>query len=861
MDDTRWERIQAIFHDTAALPELEQLPFLETACGGDGAAMAEVIAMLKADSQGASLLDRGLPDVAYRMVGEPLEPLALQEFGPYRLQRILGEGGMGVVWLAEREDAGNLVAIKFLPHAGLSPTRRERFAREIKTLAKLKHPFIARLYDAGTLEGGTPWFVMEYVEGLRLIEYCRERKPSIEERLRLFRRVCEAVQYAHGQEIIHRDLKPSNILVEPDGTPRLLDFGIAKELQSLDERADRTRPGLRFLSPDYAAPEWVRDGTVGLSTDVYSLGVIFYEMLAGRLPGEAAEKPSIAGGRMTLGNAAWNDLDVLCLKAIHRDPQRRYLSVEALTRDIDHYLNGEPLDAQPDALRYRLGKFVTRNRRSVVAASLAAALVVLLAVFFTLRLAKERNTALAEAARTRRIQRFMLTLLGAGDRQAAPSNDLRVVTLLDRGVQEATILNSDPETQAELYENLGRMYGMLGKFQKADELLQLGLEKMKAGLGSENPRVADSLIQIGLLRDEQAQFKDAERLVREGLNIASRHLPPDDPTVLRAKSALGIVLKDSGSYDKAIAVLEPLVKVPPTGDEGSYILEETLTALAAAEVNAGHPGLGESLRHRALDLDRRLFGNSHPRVGFQLSELGSALATLGRFPEAEGLYRQSIRIYRAWYGPNHPETALDTNVLAMILIQEGRYAEARTLLPTLLPILEESFGKIHPYVASANDALGSLELMQGDPAAAQVHAERAVAIDKALYGDANHSTAAVKAHLAQVFIKEEKYERAEPLLREAVKALTERPLPGNMSVGGARALLGRVLLREGHYGEAEEQLTAAYAILAKQPGTSYLKRLQGVREDLASVYRALKQPGKAEKFQLELVAGPPPRRP
>jgi serine/threonine protein kinase/tetratricopeptide (TPR) repeat protein len=870
MNNARWERIQTIFHDAVARPESEQQAYLGTACAGDRGMMGEVLAMLKADSRGASLLDRGLPEVAYRMVGASLDVASFREFGPYRLQRILGEGGMGVVWLAEREDTGNLVAVKFLPHAGLSPARRERFAREIKTLAKLKHPYIARLYDAGALADGTPWFVMEYVEGLRFTEYCRQLERPIEERLRLFRKVCEAAQYAHGQEIVHRDLKPSNILVESDGTPRLLDFGIAKELQSLDETADQTRPGLRFLSPDYAAPEWVRDGTMGPYTDVYSLGVILYEILAGHLPkntpsdqpvhtaGYVPGRPSVDGKHIaSLTTSAWNDLDVLCMKAMHSDAGGRYQSVEALIRDIDHYLKQEPLDARPDTLRYRVGKFVARNRRSVVAASLTVGVVILLVVFFTLRLAKERNTALAEAARTRHIQRFMLTLFGAGDREAAPSNDLRVVTLLDRGAHEATVLNSDPETQAELYENLGRMYLMVGKFQQSNELLRLGLEKRKVTLGPENPKVADSLIEMGLSRGEQTQFKNAERLIREGLDIATRHLPPDDLTVLRARSALGVVLAESGSYDKAIALLSPIVKRPPTGEEGTYILLDSLPPLAAAEQNTGHIDVAESLNRRALALDRQLFGNSHPAVGFELAELASAEATLGRFPEAEKMYRETVAIYTAWYGRDNPATAQYTNVLARLLAQEGKYVEAAPMLQEVLPILEQAFGKSHLYVALALDSMGTLELMRGDLAAAQGHAERAVAIDKALFGDSNHNTAVVKAHLAQIFIKKEQYDRAEPLLRETVKALTERSLPGNLSVGAAQALLGRVLLREKHYRESEEQLTAAYAILAKQPGTSYLKMLQQTREDLATLYEALHQPDKAAAFRMELVANQP----
>src|SRR5215472_18728914 len=235
MDSARYEQIQTIFHDALERPEAERQTFVEAACGSDTELLAEVLNMLDADSRRTSLLDRGLPDAAHETISAPFDPVSSREFGPYRLVRLLGEGGMGVVWLAERRDAGNLVAIKFLPHAGLSPARRDRFAREIKTLGKLKHPYIARLYDAGALEDGTPWFAMEYVEGIPLGDYLRQTQLPVEARLKLFRAICTAVQYAHGQEIIHRDLKPSNILVEYDGTPRLLDFGIARELHLPDD--------------------------------------------------------------------------------------------------------------------------------------------------------------------------------------------------------------------------------------------------------------------------------------------------------------------------------------------------------------------------------------------------------------------------------------------------------------------------------------------------------------------------------------------------------------------------------------------------------------------------------------------------
>src|SRR3984957_6914054 len=287
MDSTRWERIQTLFHDVADLPALDQRVFLKTACGDDVELAADVLALVAEDASGASLLDRDLAQVANEVLDEVMPAsLPFQEFGPYRMKQVLGEGGMGVVYLAERTDLGTLVAIKILRDAWLSPARRERFASEQRTLAQLNHASIARLYDADTLDDGTPWFVMEYVEGVPLTDYCSQHACSIEQRLQLFRSVCEAVQYAHQQAVIHRDLKPSNILVKPDGTVRLLDFGIAKQLESLDTPAgkNQTMTGLRLMTPAYAAPEQVRGHRLGVQTDVYSLGVILYELLAGELP-------------------------------------------------------------------------------------------------------------------------------------------------------------------------------------------------------------------------------------------------------------------------------------------------------------------------------------------------------------------------------------------------------------------------------------------------------------------------------------------------------------------------------------------------------------------------------------------------
>jgi eukaryotic-like serine/threonine-protein kinase len=879
MDSARWDQIQSVFHEVVTRPECDRLSILESACGADGPLMADVLAMLEADRNTASLLDRGLPEMAYQLVGAPFDPTLSREFGPYRLKQILGEGGMGVVWLAERMDAGNLVAIKFLPHAELSQARRARFAQEIRTLAKLKHPFIARLYDAGALSDGTPWFVMEYVEGVGFTEYCRQRPRSVEERLRLFRSVCEAVQYLHGQGIIHRDLKPSNIMVEENGTPRLLDFGIARELERPDESAEETGPGLRFMSRDYAAPEWARDGIVGTYTDVYSLGVILYEMLTGRLPFDRSkhlpdeagksilrsnpEKPSAAARRLGTGisRAAWSELDVLCVKATHQDATKRYRSVEALVRDIDHYMKGEPLEAKPDTRRYRISKFVSRNRGAVLATSLAFALVACMMVLFTLRLAKERNTALAEAARTERIQRFMSNLFTGDDQEAGPAGDLRVVTLIDRGVPEAQSLSREPQVQAELYRTLGTMYQKLGKLDRADALLKSSLKERESLPKPDYSAVADSLIALGLLRSDQGQSKEAGRLVREALTIVNTHEARNKPLLAKANFALGEVLVESGKYGDAVEILNRVVSFQSAEGVASPELAKTLSTLADAHVYLGHYSISDSLDRRTLAIDRQIYGEGRPQVSDDLGNLAQIQEMWGRYAEAERYERQALGIAEAWYGKDHPDTARKMTTLAQTLIYEGQYREADDLLKQALAIQQRVYGDVHPHVAYVLNLLGSVANHRKDFKAAETYDQRVADIYRTAYGDNDYRVAVAMGNLASVHFAEKRYALAERIFRDVVQRFTRSLSADNINTGMAEIKLGRTLLTERRYKEAEQQTRTGYEVLLKQtnPSSGFI---QGARHDLAAIYEALGQPAEAREFRGELASGPAqPSRP
>ncbi len=862
MDTARLRRIQGLFLEASDLPEAERDAFVKNACVGDDELASEVLAMLEEDTRNDSVLDSGVAQIAHQMLGPSGELFQARQFGPYRLKSILGEGGMGVVYLAEREDLGSLVAIKILRDAWLSPARRVRFEGEQRTLAQLNHSSIARLYDADTLADGTPFFVMEYVEGVSITDYAREHACSIPERLHLFRSVCEAVQYAHGHAVIHRDLKPSNILVKPDGEIRLLDFGIAKELEDFDQPADQTRTELRLMTPAYAAPEQVRGEKVGIFTDVYALGVVLYELLAGQLPydlsnrtpGEAEkiiseqqpERPSTTATRLPA--SSWTDLDVLCLTAMHKDPQRRYRTVDALIRDVDHYVKREPLEARPDTLRYRVGKFVVRNRRAVVLSVSAIAALIALVAFFTARLAIARNSAQATAVRLQRVQQFMLNLFEGGDKSAAPAEGLKVTTIIDRGYREAQSLQQEPEVQAQLYLTLGGIYQKLGNLGQADSLLNAALDRRRALFGEEHPEVAESLVALGLLRVDQARLDEAERLVRAGLDKTRRARPRDNASIAKATTALGKVLEARGSYDQAIPMLEEAVRLESVAAPASAEHAAAIKELADAQFYAGHYDVCDTLNRQALAMHRQLFGDHHPLVADDLINLGAVRFERAQYPEAEQYYRQALDINQAWYGKDHPETASTLSMLARALVFEKRYDEAVSLTERALAIQERVYGPTHPKVANVLNELGTVALQREKWDDAEARFQRMADIYRAAYGDHHYLYALARANLASVYLAKKDYARAEQMFRDVVQRYTEALSADHLYTGIGQIKLGRALAGEKKYAEAEQHLLEGYKVLGKQtsPSASWL---QSARKELVAVYEALNEPEKAAHFR------------
>ncbi|MGH7711875.1 MAG: tetratricopeptide repeat protein [Gemmatimonadaceae bacterium] len=872
MDSARWERIQSLFHAVADLPPNEQAETLQRACADDLSLIADVMALVREDSGAGSVIDRGLADAALRLLDRSTAPLPQDRFGPYRLTGVLGEGGMGVVYRAVRDDLGATAAIKVLRDATLSPARRERFALEQRTLASLNHPAIATLYDADALSGGTPWFAMELVDGVPLTDYCESRKSSLGDRLRLFRAVCEAVQHAHRHLVIHRDLKPSNILVRADGTVKLLDFGIAKQLETLDQ-ADVTRTGLQLMTPAYAAPEQFRGEQVGIHTDVYALGVVLYELLTGRVPFDLsdsspaaaesivttqdAEKPSAVNATAPTragfaGRSQWSDLDVLCLTAMHKDPQRRYPTVDALIRDIDHFLAGEPLEAQPDTLRYRLGKFVRRNRRAATSAAAAVLLIIALSAFYTVGLTRARDTAVAEATRTQRIQRFLVSLFEGGDESVGPADSLRVVTLIDRGVQEARSLSAEPTVQAELLETLGGVSTKLGQLDRADTLLRQALDQRRRLLGADHPDVAHSLISLGVLRGAQAKYDTAETLLREALDMSRRHLAPDHPQIAQATDALGSALENRGSYTDAISVFSEAVRLRSRDGEATPELAASMTGLVNNHFYLGNYPAADSIGRQVLVMSRQVFGERHPHVADDLINLGAVQYELGNYAEAEKRYREALVITEGWYGHSHHATASNLTMLGRALRPLNRMAEADSVLREALAIQERVFGPAHPKVASALNDIALIALVRERYAEAESSYIRVVDIYRKAYNGKHYYIGIGIANLASVYMAKGDNVRAERGFREALAMYAQTLPPTHVNVGISKIKLGRSLLRQRRFAEAAIETGGGYEIVAKQT-TPSIGWLQNARRDLVAEYDSLGTPEKGARYRAELA--------
>jgi eukaryotic-like serine/threonine-protein kinase len=740
---------------------------------------------------------------------------AAGQIGLYRLLQLLGEGGMGEVWLAEqKKPIHRTVALKLIKAGMDTKAVVARFESERQALALMDHPNIARVFEAGSTAEGRPYFVMEYVPGLPLTEYCDKHRMTLKERLELFVQVCDGVQHAHQKAIIHRDLKPSNILVlEQDNKaiPKIIDFGLAKATgRRLTDNTMFTELGVMLGTPEYMSPEQAdqREQNIDTRTDVYSLGVILYQLLAGVLPFEVKalravgieeilrvireqEPPKPSTRIRSLGPASaasaekrreepqsfvrhlQGELDWVTMKALEKDRIRRYGSPAELSADIGHYLRNEPVLAHPPSAAYRASKFVRRHRWAVAAAASAVVLLITFAVVTAVqarRIAAERDRASRQAEAAQRVANFMKGMFKVSDPSQARGNSITARELLDRASKEIdTGLAKDPETQAQLMDVMGEVYESLGLYPEAHPLFEHALDIQRRVHGPRNPETLRSADDLAWLLLEEGHYAEAEKLARETLDIERQVLGRDDPDTLKSMRVLAATLHREGQYADAEKMeREELdIELRVLGPEHQDTLK-TLNNLSGVLRDEGRYAEEEKTEREVLDIRRRLLGPEDPQTLLTMSNLASTLENEKRYVEAESMDRRVIDIERRVLGPEHPDTVRTLNDLAKTLDDQGSYPEAEKMYREVIDIRRRVLGPEHPATLMAIMSLGAPLEQEGRYAEAEKLDREVLEIQRRVLGPEHPDTAVTVYGLSCLAARQGHKDQALSLLRESV---------------------------------------------------------------------------------------------
>jgi serine/threonine-protein kinase len=888
LDPATWRRIDEALDRLIDLPPDQWSGALDRLCGDDAPLREQILAILATDAEAEGYLSRAGRD---DMIGEAaaaldfgLPPLEGRMLGPWRLLHPIGRGGMGAVYLAERADGAfeQRVAVKFLGRGIASPDLLARFRQERQILARLEHPNIARLVDGGVTEDGLWWFAMEHVTGSPITEWRASRGHGTRAALELFQQVCRAVQYAHRNLVVHRDLKPGNILVSDSGQAKLLDFGIAKILapgkpgEPAGSAPDASLLTMAAMTPHYAAPEQIRGELPTTATDVYALGVVLYELLTGSRPyrtktgtveetrravlEEEPEAPSArarrtppthgAGARPAIGRerAIGRELDNIVLTALRKEPERRYPSVEALSEDLQRYLDGRAVRASGRTFGYLATKFLRRNRVPVAAAALV--LVALLGGLYAT--ARERDRARLEAVKATEIKEFALGLFRVSNPEEGRGADITARELLDQGAARVEReLKGNPRVQAEMWDLLGSVYRSLDLFQQAIAMYGKSVAARRSMRDAPDTLLATSLRELGSALYENGDYAAGERAIRESLALERRAFGPTHARYAMALGELAQLRKRVGATAEAESLYQEVIRIDTLTvgadndaaatdianlgmlyyDDGRY--REALpyvtralwirqgligrghlnTATGLDQVGmvlaaAGEADSGIALMREALAVRRRWLAPDHPDIAHSLLNIGSNLASYGELPEAEAGVREALEIRRRALDPKDPLLAHTHNDLAVILYREGGLDSAGAHFEEALRIWAHTLPPTHSDVLTCRNNLGVIYRETGRLAESERLLRTVLAERLRTLGADHLDLATTKYHLGRLLVMAGRPAGGEPLLRDAIEA-RRAELPeddprvaevrlalGNGLVAMGRAAEGRALIRK-----------------------------------------------------------------
>lgn len=790
-----------------------------------------------------------------RTMTDPTSSKQPDRIGPYQILRVIGEGGMGVVYEAQQETpVRRRVALKMMKVGADSEQVLRRFEAEKQALAVMAHPGIAKVFDAGVTESGRSYFVMELVEGQPIHEFLDERLLSVRHRVELFIDVCEAVHHAHQKGVIHRDLKPGNVLVsDVDGKPRpkVIDFGIAKATGLGDfDGVQVTQSDQMVGTPAYMSPEQIEGSRdVDTRSDVYALGVLLYHVLLGELPYEpqayaswvaiarqlddeaptfarrfselASTQETLARLRNTTPQALRRelsgDLQWIVRKAMDNERALRYESASGLAADLARYLKDEPVVARPPTSVYRFRKFVRRNRAWASAGAVAVVALVLgagAAMVGMLRAQASERIAQREAETAAQVSDFLVGLFEFSDPNEALGDTITVREVLDSGAESIrSDLADQPAVQARLMRTLGSAYRGLGQYELAEELLSDALELTGREFGRDDPEALATLEILGRTYLHQGRYEEAERAYLESLAGRVDELGPDDPVVGGLLYRLGEVYLILARYTEADSLLAEAqdIRARAFGPDDSRVAA-VAEARATSARDQGDNEAAITLYRDALRIWEREYGPDHPSVASALHDLGSTYRMEGDYEEAEALLTRALEIRERIFGPSHPRVATTLNSLASVFSREGRFAEAERMLLRSITIKEEVYEGDHPDLANTINNLGILYARQADFSRAEPMMLRALEMDGRIFGSEHRQVANGRFNLGSVYRNMGRYADAEAAYNAALRSLEASLGPDHPAIVQILENYSGLLQDIGRVGEADAMRSRAEAM-------------------------------------------------
>ena len=810
-----WKKIKSIFESAIELPNNQRHDFIDKECLGNESIKQEVEALLFAFENSGSFLEEPGIDLAYLQNIDEDDMFIGKQFGAYKIEKKIGTGGMAYVYLARRADNEfeQTAALKIIKRGMDTDEIVRRFKHERQTLANLEHPNIAKIIDGGTSDDGLPFFVMEYIDGIPITQYCDLNKLSVDQRLELFIKVCSAVNYAHQNLIVHRDLKPSNILITSNGTPKLLDFGIAK-LLSEEQNANTmalTRDGSKLMTVEYASPEQVTGGKITTASDVYSLGVLLYELLTGHLPYNFKnkfphevekvitsinpEKPSTIISKSSktitedgeaneispeeisilrnsniekLKRRLSGDIDNIILMALNKEPERRYNSIQLLAEDIKHYIEGRPVNAHSDSLWYRSIKFVSRHKIGVTAVTIIALLLIsgVAAVIWQANLAAlQRDKATLEAAKSNQINKFLNEILSSVD-PSKEGKDVKVVEVLDKASKKIqTELKNQPEIEAQIRTTLGITFQNLGLYDQGIIQLERALQLQDSVLGQNNIETAMSFKNLALVYHYKGNLDTAKYLYEKSIEILRKLVKPPNSKIAEALNDYGTLQMDLSKYKDAKKSFEESLTnyINIYGKEHKDVAS-TYNNLALDFHYLNELDSAEKYYQTAYDLNKKIFGDSSLSVTYNINNLAFVAQDKGNYLAAESLFSKAYNLRKKILGDNHPEVTVNKYNLGCLLFFLGKYKQSEALITEAIKSWGKKLDKNHYYFGDAYAFLGKVQNADGKYDSAYQNLTHSLQIRNKIFDEKNSLVVSTECELGKSLFGLKKFSKAENVL-------------------------------------------------------------------------------------------------